>query len=61
MTSSDQRYNRYRGFRMFIWRGLHPAVMAQLIVGLAQARQAARAGAQTGTKTPPADSVPPKT
>ncbi len=48
---------------MFIWRGLQPAVMAQLIVGLAQARQAARAGAgapSAAKQAPPADGPPPQ-
>lgn len=34
---------------MLIWRGLQPKVMAQLMVGIAQARQDARAG---GAKKP---------
>jgi len=46
---------------MFIWRGLQPAIMAQLIVGLAQARQAARTSASAAKKVPPTDGPSPKT
>lgn len=32
----------FQGIAMLIWRGLQPALMAQLIVGLAEARKATR-------------------
>ncbi|MGC2855008.1 hypothetical protein ACM64Y_06005 [Novispirillum sp. DQ9] len=39
---------------MLIWRGLQPKVMAQLMVGLAQARQDARSGTTKTAQPAPA-------
>lgn len=43
---------------MLIWRGLQPKVMAQLMVGIAQARQDARAGATAAATKAPQPSLP---